>query len=87
MYPLDWPTHPESIKALNLSLFLIVYLVQEFPNISFRTSISFVTDIIENRYLDWGGGYKEIKKCLKVMTSMIFDSLRKVETCHYSKEQ
>ena len=26
----------------------------------------------------------EIKKCLKVMTSMIFDSLRNLETCHYS---
>ena len=78
MYPLDWPTHPESIKALKLSLLFDSITCARLPDFSSRTSISFIHRYYRKQIFSLGGGsIREIKKCLKVITSMIFDSLRK----------
>ena len=36
MYPLDWPTHPESVKALRLSLLLDSISCLKYPGWSLR---------------------------------------------------
>ena len=75
MYPLDWPTHPESVKALKLSLFLDSIPCVKFPQWSLRTSISLIhryykfstEDAKPKKIDDWG---------LRI-TSLLFEGIRK----------
>ena len=77
MYPLDWPTHPESVKALNLSLFLDSIPCVKFPQWSLRTSISLIhryyksstKDAKPKKIDDWG---------LRI-TSLLFEGIRKYQ--------
>jgi hypothetical protein len=82
MYPLDWPTHPESLKAMRLSLFLDSINCARFPGQSLRTSISIthryykslLPQIKEND--EEKKQIREISKWCRRIISMIFDSIR-----------
>lgn len=75
MYPLDWPTHPESIKALKLSLFFDSIKCSRFNNWSLRTSVLMlynyykekIPDVEDRKIIDW----------ILTISSMVFDSIRK----------
>ena len=67
MYPLDWPTHPESIKALKLSLFFDSIKCARFNNWSLRTSVSILYNYYKEKIT--------INRIYKI-SSMIFDSIR-----------
>ena len=73
MYPLDWPTHPESIKALRLSLLLDSIPCLKYPEWSLRTSIS----IIHQIYYQDGQTQKHSKYVCNLMSAMLFRVIRR----------
>ena len=74
MYPLDWPTHPESVKALRLSLLFDSISCDYYPEWSLRMSISNIHQIY---CLD--GKLRKPDIC-KLITSMLFKSVRNYKT-------
>ena len=77
MYPLDWPTHPESVKALKLSLFLDSISCARFPEWSLRTSVG----LIHRYYKISTEGAKptKIDEWGLRITSMLFEGIRKYQ--------
>nr|ANV79236.1 hypothetical protein [uncultured Candidatus Thalassoarchaea sp.] len=74
MYPLDWPTHPESVKALRLSLLFDSISCDMFPEWSFRTSISNIHQVY------WLDGKHHSKNKCKTITYLLFKVVRKFKT-------
>jgi hypothetical protein len=74
MYPLDWPTHPESTKALKLSLYFDSIKCSRFSNWSLRTSVL----VLYNYYKEQipKAATASIKEWIFKISSMIFDSIR-----------
>ena len=76
MYPLDWPTHPESIKALRLSLLLDSMTCKKYPEWSLRTSIS----IIHQIYCLDGKTEKHRKYVCNLVTGLLFKAVRRFKS-------
>jgi hypothetical protein len=80
MYPLDWPTHPDSIRAFQLSLFLDSLPVNH-SNVSPIHSVRSAILFLDHKLYSYGGEVKvskgKIKDCQKQCLTILFQSIRK----------
>ena len=80
MYPLDWPTHPDSIKAFRLSLFLDSLPVPH-SDVSSIHSVRSAILFLDHKLYSYGAevkiGEKLIKNCQKQCLTILFQSIRK----------
>jgi len=85
MYPLDWPTHPDSIRAFQLSLFLDSLPVNH-SNVSPIHSVRSAILFLDQKLYSYGSGAiveeGEIEVCQKQCLTILFQSIRK----YYSPE-
>ena len=85
MYPLDWPTHPDSLRAFRLSLFLDSLPVVQSgvsPIHSVRSAILF----LDHKLYSYGGEVKAegIDGCQKKCLTILFQSIRKYYEIEFS---
>ena len=89
MYPLDWPTHPMSVKALQLSLFLDSLPVPEelieIPSIKAHSVRSAILALDARKY-EYGKKGKLVKRQLQLLHGECLTLLFKVIRVHVNRE-